>query len=55
MREEWEADGSPDARARALVRAREILDGHRPEPLPADAVREIDAIVARADAELAKS
>jgi trimethylamine---corrinoid protein Co-methyltransferase len=53
VREDWEADGSLDARARAQARAREILEGHRPEPLPDDVVREIDRIVATADRELA--
>jgi len=53
VREEWQADGSTDAHARALARAREILEGHQPEPLPVEAVRQICAIVARADDELA--
>jgi trimethylamine--corrinoid protein Co-methyltransferase len=52
VREEWQADGSPDAHARALVQARGILEGHRPEPLPDEVAREIRAIVTRADDEL---
>jgi trimethylamine--corrinoid protein Co-methyltransferase len=52
VREEWQADGSPDAHTRALTQAREILEGHRPAPLPNEAVREIEAIVTKADEEL---
>ena len=52
-REDWQADGALDAHTRALAQAREILEGHRPEPLPDEIVREIGAIVAAADAELA--
>ena len=54
VREEWQADGSPDAHTRALAEAREILEGHRPEPLPDEVAREIRAIVTRADEELAE-
>ena len=49
VREEWAADGSADARARALTQAREILEGHRPLPLPDDAQAEIRRIVETAD------
>jgi len=52
VREEWQADGAPDAHTRALAQARGILEGHRPEPLPDEAVREIEAIVTKADDEL---
>jgi trimethylamine--corrinoid protein Co-methyltransferase len=53
VREDWKADGSPDARARAMAKARELLEEYRPEPLPGDVVREIDRIVAKADEQLA--
>ncbi len=51
VREDWEADGSRDARSRALVQAREIIGGHRPLPLPDDAQAEIRRIVETADRE----
>jgi trimethylamine---corrinoid protein Co-methyltransferase len=53
VREDWEADGAPDARTRARAQAREILEGHAPTPLPDDAAKQISAIVAAADRELA--
>ena len=53
VREDWEADGALDVRARAKAKARELLEEYRPEPLPDDVVREIDRIVAKADEELA--
>jgi trimethylamine--corrinoid protein Co-methyltransferase len=52
VREDWEADGSPDARTRALARAREILEDHAPMPLPDDAQAQIRGIVDDADREL---
>ncbi len=33
-REDWEADGAPDLRERARLRARELLDTHRVQPFP---------------------
>ena len=51
VREEWEADGSPDVRARALTKACEILEGHRPLPLPDDAQTQIRRMVDTADRE----
>ena len=53
VREDWEADGATDVHARALARAREILEAHVPAPLDPDAATLIRAIVARADRELA--
>jgi trimethylamine--corrinoid protein Co-methyltransferase len=52
VREQWAADGATDARARALKRAREILEGHRPAALADDVQAEIRRIVAAADREL---
>jgi trimethylamine--corrinoid protein Co-methyltransferase len=51
VREEWEADGSLDVRARALTKACEILEGHRPPPLSDDAQTQIRRIVDTADRE----
>ncbi len=53
VREDWAARGATDMHGRALARAREILEGHRPEPLPDEAVRRIRAVVEAADRELA--
>jgi trimethylamine--corrinoid protein Co-methyltransferase len=52
VREDWQADGSPDAYTRALNQAREILEGHAPMPLPGDAQTQIRSIVGDADREL---
>jgi trimethylamine--corrinoid protein Co-methyltransferase len=49
-REMWAEDGALDLRARAAGKAREILAGHRPEPLPDDVLRELSAIVVRTEA-----
>ncbi len=53
VREDWQARGGTDMYQRALVRAREILAAHRPEPLPADVRQRIRQIVEAADHELA--
>jgi trimethylamine--corrinoid protein Co-methyltransferase len=52
VREDWAADGATDARARALARAKEILEDHRPAVVADDAAEEIRRIVAAADREL---
>ncbi len=49
VREEWEERGSTDMYQRALVRAREILESHEPEPLPDDVRRRVRQIVDDAD------
>jgi trimethylamine--corrinoid protein Co-methyltransferase len=49
VRTEWEADGRLDMRDRATVRAKEILEGHQPEPLPTEVAEELSAIVARCE------
>ena len=49
VRMEWEADGGLDMRARATAKAKEILAGHQPEPLPAEVAEELSAIVARCE------
>jgi trimethylamine--corrinoid protein Co-methyltransferase len=52
VREDWAADGATDARARALARAKVILEDHRPAVVADDAAEEIRRIVAAADREL---
>jgi trimethylamine--corrinoid protein Co-methyltransferase len=53
VREDWEARGGTDMYQRALVKARDILEDHRPEPLPDDVLRQIRGIVEDNDRELA--
>ena len=50
VRQEWSADGGLDMRARATTKAKEILAGHRPEPLPDEVAEELSAIVTRCEA-----
>jgi trimethylamine---corrinoid protein Co-methyltransferase len=49
VRMEWEADGKQDMRDRATAKAKEILAGHTPEPLPTEVSEELSAIVARCE------
>jgi len=49
VREDWQAMGARDAYAAAKEAAIQILDEHRPEPLPDDVAREIDAVVQQAE------
>jgi trimethylamine--corrinoid protein Co-methyltransferase len=51
VRDEWRSDGATDLYARSLAKAREILEHHVPEPLDADVVKEMRALVLRADQE----
>lgn len=44
-REDWENKGKPQSYAKALSRAIDILENHKPEPLPESAVKRISAIV----------
>ena len=44
--EQWTAAGRPDPRDRARERVRELLEDHRPTPLPDAAADELDRIVA---------
>ena len=49
--EEWRAAGATDMYERARRRACELLENHRREPLDADVIQTMRAIVARADRE----
>ena len=53
VREDWEETGSPDMYSRAQARARDLLENHHPEPLPADVRQRIRAIVDARDREAA--
>ena len=52
MREDWEQAGRIDIYTKATERAREILETHKPEPLPEDVRKKIRLIVEKAEAEL---
>jgi trimethylamine--corrinoid protein Co-methyltransferase len=52
VREEWEAAGATDLYTRANAKAREIIEGHKPEPLDPDLVKQMRALVQKADEEL---
>ncbi len=54
-RQDWEGAGSKNLYDRAWEKARHILKTHQPEPLPADVVSTIRAIVDEAEAELGVS
>lgn len=53
MREQWVAHGSTDIRDRAVVKAQRILASHEVPPLPHDVLRELDAIIERANRSVA--
>lgn len=52
MRDKWIAAGSTSAYDRAMVKVREILDNHKPAPLPDGVLDTIRAIVTDAEKEL---
>ena len=45
VREDWQAMGAKDAYSAAKEAAKQILDEHRPQPLPDDVTDAIDAVV----------
>lgn len=53
-REDWEARGGSDMYARAKAKAKDLVESHRPEPLPADVLAEVRRIVDKADRERAR-
>jgi trimethylamine--corrinoid protein Co-methyltransferase len=50
-REDWKSKGKPGSYAKALSRAIEILENHKPVPLPESAAEQIRAIVEEAEKE----
>jgi trimethylamine--corrinoid protein Co-methyltransferase len=52
MREDWEAAGSKDMYKRAHEKMIDILENHKPDPLPEDVLAAIRSIVEEAEAEL---
>ena len=53
VREDWERRGGTDMYTRAMEKAKALLADHRPEPLPADVLKQIRTIVDKADRERA--
>ncbi len=49
MRNNWEAEGGKDAAQVAAEKARQILNDHKPEPLPSDVKSQIRKIVESAE------
>ena len=49
VREDWESRGSSDLYQRCLEKAREVIQEHKPEPLPDDVAARIRAIVEETD------
>lgn len=52
VRADWQADGSKSIYERSWEKALEILDTHKPEPLPWDVQKTIRSIIKDAEAEL---
>jgi len=52
IREEWERSGSSDIYQRACEKARDILENHKPEPLPDNVLATMRSIVEDAEAEM---
>ena len=52
MREDWEQSGRTDMYQRATEKARNILETHRPEPLPDDILARLRSIIEEAEGEL---
>ena len=50
--EDWKAAGGKDIYRKASEKARDILDNHKPEPLPDNVVAEIKSIIAETEIEL---
>jgi len=49
VREDWQADGAKSLRQVANQKAKEILENHKPEPLPDEMVAELKRIVKKAE------
>ena len=52
IREDWEASGRTDIYQRATEEARQILETHKPDPLPDDVLATLRSIIEEAEAEL---
>ena len=54
-KEEWKSAGSKDIYAKAAEKARDILDNHKPEPLPEKVAGKIKSIIKDTEEELGVS
>ena len=52
IREEWEKSGGSDIYQRSSEKARDILENHKPEPLPDNVLATMRSIVEDAEAEM---
>jgi trimethylamine--corrinoid protein Co-methyltransferase len=52
MREIWEKDGSTTAYERAVVKAKWILENHKPDPLPEDVLKKVRSIIVETEKEM---
>ena len=52
IREDWEKSGGTDIYQRSWEKARDILENHKPEPLPAQVLAKIRSIVKETEDEL---
>jgi len=50
--ETWKASGATDGYQRALEKTRDILQNHKPEPLPEKVLSEIRSIITETEGEL---
>ena len=50
--EAWKASGATDSYQRALEKTRDILENHKPEPLPEKVLAEMRAIIAETEEEM---
>ncbi|MBE9544454.1 MAG: trimethylamine methyltransferase family protein [Proteobacteria bacterium] len=53
--EKWQATGARDSYQRALEKTRDILQNHRPEPLPEKVLAELKSIIKETEGELRAS
>jgi len=44
-RQQWAAGGSPDAKARAIARVKDLLRNHVPEPMSPDVCKDLDRLI----------
>ena len=51
-KEQWKSAGSKDIYAKAVEKARDILDNHKPEPLPEKVATKIKSIIKDTEEEL---
>jgi trimethylamine--corrinoid protein Co-methyltransferase len=53
--EKWKAAGATDSYTKAAEKTRDILQNHKPEPLPDKVLADIQAVIAETEEELEAS